>query len=67
VGFCSCGNLRICFCEYADDANGDIVVNKHFVVFAYDVDTEFLVEGGVGMGRRGYSPHLHWKIKGQGR
>lgn len=36
------GDLDICFGEDADDSGGDFVVDDGFVVFAYDVGSEFL-------------------------
>ena len=36
------GDLGVLFVEDADDARGDFVVDDRFVVFADDVDAEFL-------------------------
>jgi hypothetical protein len=44
--FGAVGDLDVGICEYADDASGYFVVDDGFIVFAYDIDAEFLALGG---------------------
>lgn len=40
--FSACCNLGVLFSEYADDAGRNLVVDGGLVVFADDIDAEFL-------------------------
>jgi hypothetical protein len=42
VLFSACCNLGVLFSEYADDAGRNLVVDGGLVVFADDIDAEFL-------------------------
>jgi hypothetical protein len=40
--FRTCGNKGVLFREYTNYTSGDFMMDNRFVVFAYDIDPEFL-------------------------